>query len=113
MTKEEFNSLINKLPEHVQKRITTKDDGCWTFDGDPSSNGYQRCWYFGRRHMAHRLIYEFFTGKDIRKYQLDHLCENRACCNPEHMDPVTPKVNSRRKFRRRKHAPKILPTRSQ
>jgi len=89
------------LPPHIIKRIEITDK-CWIFNGDPSSNGYQRCWYLGHRHMAHRLIYELATGKDIRKWQLDHLCENRACCNPNHMDPVTPSVNCKRRHRRRK-----------
>lgn len=94
------------LPEHILKRIFVDElTGCWEFNGDPSSNGYMRCWYQGHRHMSHRLLFELATGRDIRKWELDHLCENRPCCNPNHMDPVTPKVNSIRKFRRRKRVP--------
>lgn len=94
---------FDELPEHIKSKVKKCDSGCWIFNGnDPSSNGYQRCYYNGHRYMAHRIIYELLTGKDIRKWQLDHLCEKRACVNPEHLDPVTPKVNCKRKFRRRK-----------
>ena len=98
-----LDHLEEKLPQRILDKIFIDEESeCWVFKGDPSSNGYQRLWIHGHRHMAHRLIYEYATGKDIRKWQLDHLCENRACCNPNHMDPVTPKINCKRKFRRRK-----------
>lgn len=97
---------LSDVPERFLRRITVNLNGCWIFKGDPSSNGYQRLWIYGRRFMAHRYMYELANkNKDIRKLQLDHLCEERACCNPEHLDPVTPKVNSRRKYRRRKRVP--------
>lgn len=98
-----LDDLKGELPQRILDKITVDEEtGCWIFDGDPSSNGYMRCWWQGLRWMAHRLIYEVAFSKDIRKYQLDHLCENRPCCNPNHMDPVTPKVNCKRRHRRRK-----------
>jgi hypothetical protein len=103
--------LLHILPSHIIDRIVVADlkpgqtrGPCWEFRGDPSSNGYMRCWYGGNRYMAHRLIYELHFKKDIRKWQLDHLCENRPCCNPDHMDPVTPKINALRRTKRRKKA---------
>jgi hypothetical protein len=98
-----LDDLADSLPEHILNRIFIDEaTGCWAFNGDPSSNGYMRCWYQGIRFMAHRLIFEIATGRDIRKWELDHFCENRPCCNPNHMDPVTPKVNCIRRTRRRK-----------
>lgn len=102
--------MHEKLPPQLQAKITlcTKR-GCWIFKGSsPSSNGYERCWLWGIRWQAHRLIYELITGRDIRKKELDHLCEVRQCCNPEHLEPVTPKKNSIRKFRRRKGPPEFI-----
>lgn len=55
--------------------------------------------------MAHRLIFELVVKKDIRKYQLDHTCENRVCCNPNHMDVVKAKVNCRRRNGKRRKTP--------
>ena len=97
---------MHRLIERIRDRITVdQETGCWDFNGDPSSNGYQRLWCYGIRFMAHRFIYETLTGKNIVGKQLDHLCENRKCCNPEHLDPCDNKTNSRRKYRRRKLPP--------
>jgi len=106
---EKSQVIIASLPEHIASKIRIcEKSGCWIFEGkDPSSNGYQRVRLYGIRFQAHRLIYEMITKEDIRGKELDHVCENRPCCNPWHMDPVTPKINSNRKYRRRKKAPTI------
>lgn len=93
-----------KLPDRIENKITVcEQKGCWLFDGDPSSNGYQRLWAFNKRHMVHRFIYEFFTGTSIKpELVLDHLCRVRECCNPAHLEPVTQSKNIKRIHRRRK-----------
>lgn len=89
-------NVFDRLPPHIQRRITVCDvTGCWVVNGDPSSNGYQRV-------MAHELTYYLATGVRARKRQHDHTCENVACCNPDHIDLVTPSVNCKRRHRRRK-----------
>jgi len=44
---------------------------------------------------THRLLYVMIGG-DAEGKDLDHLCRNRACCNPEHLEPVTHAVNTQR-----------------
>lgn len=99
-----MQQLKGILPERVLSKISVNENtGCWEFSGDPSSNGYMRVRLYGHRHMMHKVTFEFVTGKAIPKgKQLDHLCENRICCNPKHLEIVTPKINCKRKFRRRK-----------
>lgn len=68
-------------------------------DGEPftvQSKGYG-CWnYDGRRHLTHRVSYRLLVGEIPAGLEIDHLCANRLCCNPAHLEAVTSEVNSRR-----------------
>lgn len=55
------------------------------------------CWnYDGRRHLTHRVSYRLLVGEIPAGLEIDHLCANRLCCNPAHLEAVTSEVNSRR-----------------
>jgi hypothetical protein len=65
---------------------------CWTWTGPRSRYGYGR---HGAKH-AHRLVYEAARGPIPVGLVCDHLCRNRGCVNPEHIEPVTSGENVRR-----------------
>lgn len=71
-------------------------DECWLWTGARTSGGYGSVGH-NRRHMsAHVLAYEHWVGPVPEGQVLDHLCRNRACCNPAHLEPVTTSENARR-----------------
>ncbi len=73
--------------------------GCWNWLASLNNAGYGNF----NRTSAHRFIYEFVFGGIPGKLQLDHLCRNRGCCNPNHLEMVTASENIWRGFNCRKN----------
>jgi hypothetical protein len=80
------------------KRYVTKTDNCWIWNGPIDKGGYGRTGVDGKDRASHRLIYEHFKGSIPEGLQIDHLCRNRRCVNPDHLEPVTLQENLRRGF---------------
>lgn len=76
------------------QRCTETPDGCWDWPG-AKRGGYGRLGFDGKTYTLHRFVYECVTGREIRN-TIDHLCRNRSCCNPEHLEDVPLAENIRR-----------------
>lgn len=70
--------------------------GCWNWRLTIGRHGYGQMGVRRRTFLAHRFSYEALVGPIPSGMQLDHLCRNRPCVNPDHLEPVTPQVNIHR-----------------
>jgi hypothetical protein len=92
--------IDERLWERVDK--TSHPDGCWIWLGSFNTYGYGQMMIGSRldgsRTLAvtHRLAYQVTKGAIDSKLEIDHLCRNRKCCNPDHLEAVPHSVNVNR-----------------
>jgi hypothetical protein len=65
------------------------DGGCWAWTRPLRPNGYGEFTVGREQHTAHRWAYLLFVGPIEDGLVVDHLCRNRACVNPDHLELVT------------------------
>jgi len=85
--------------EEFWERVIPGPGGCWGWSGSHLDGyGQHRRKVDGVRRTvaAHRAAYEMLIGEIPEGLELDHLCRNRGCVNPYHLDPVTHAVNALR-----------------
>jgi len=87
--------------ERLMPRVKQDDNGCWIWQGARMGNYMQYGQFsmheIGRRTIsAHRAAYLLLVGDIPDGLELDHLCRVTLCCNPKHLEPVTPEVNKAR-----------------
>lgn len=100
-------SLNTNFMERYWKRMQIgTDDDCWPWTGKVASNGYgyvqTHAWVdeSGTTHqsvaLAHRISYFLCRGDIPPELECDHLCNNKPCCNPWHLELVTKQINCAR-----------------
>jgi hypothetical protein len=84
---------IDRIWRRVERANTSE---CWPWTG-ATINGYGAIrTEDGTQRRVHRVVYEHLVGPIPEGLVLDHLCRNRACVNPAHLEPVTHRVNLQR-----------------
>lgn len=91
-------SLVNsEMRKTIEERFWEKvikkgKDECWEWIGC-KSNGYGRFSVLAENGLVHRYSYKLHKGKIPKGLTIDHLCRNRQCVNPKHLEAVTHRVN--------------------
>jgi hypothetical protein len=89
------------IEEKFWARITQTADGCWQWEGHCNPDGYGQICLRGGYRSAHRFSYELLVGPITPGLTIDHLCRNRPCVNPGHMEVVPLRENVQRGYRDR------------
>lgn len=86
--------LADRIALHTERASS----GCLVWTAAIDHAGYGRIQIGGRLRYAHRVWFEALNGPVPVGLELDHLCRNRCCCEPSHLEAVTPRENVRRGF---------------
>jgi HNH endonuclease len=90
MTPKELVLFMDKVRRDKRSR-------CWVWTGALRGDGKYPAFSLNRVQFgAHRLSYIHFVGRIPKGLEIDHLCRNKQCVNPRHLEPVTRKVNAER-----------------
>lgn len=109
------DAFIRKLLQTQEQRFWSKvdkgaePDSCWLWTAATTNGGYGLFRWDGKMQLAHRVAYEMAYGTLPSGLELDHRCHSyaptcqggdeclhRACCNPLHLEAVSPRVNALR-----------------
>lgn len=90
------------LPRHDKRRfhptayVVDAKTGCWVWQGTKAGAGYGQICMDGVSEPVHRWFYRQHKGEIPDGLHIDHLCRNRLCVNPNHLEAVTAATNVRR-----------------
>ena len=93
-----MNGTRKTTPAHTRfwSKVDASGD-CWTWTGSKKSSDYGGFFYDGRVGYAHRFSYALHFGEIPDGATIDHLCRNKSCVNPSHLEAVTQLQNNRRR----------------
>lgn len=94
-----FSCLPEKIRDGLAQEACPRSGvsgNCWVWTGRTNRNGYGRIWWEKKEPVLHRVVWLILRGAIPAGLVLDHLCKVRRCCNPDHLEPVTTKVNVQR-----------------
>ena len=79
--------------EEVLANFTVNADECWVWMGGRCKTRYGRVIWGGTLVSTHRLLYELFREKIEPGLVINHICRNKHCANPFHLEAVPEIIN--------------------
>jgi hypothetical protein len=91
--------------------VIVRADGCWIWQRAVNRSGYGVTRLPGYQHpkMVHRVAWAAINGPIPEGHEIDHMCNVRVCCNPNHLQPVLPDENKRLAAERRAAKRPVVP----
>lgn len=87
---------LHQDEDRFNAKYSIQASGCWKWEDALNGAGYGSFSVNCRKELAHRWSYEKFIGPIPEGYVIDHLCRNKWCVNPHHLEPVTYSTNNLR-----------------
>ncbi len=99
------DAILARILARTDLRTGPMETPCWVWTGPTSGDkgrgrDYPRMCLSGQTVAVHRVVFTHFNGYVPGKKQIDHLCKNRRCVCPEHLEIVTHAENQRRRDRK-------------
>lgn len=79
-------STIDRMRRHISIDLAT---GCWNWTGNKDEKGYGRMWFVDKVRRTHRVTYMLYKGLISEGREVNHDCDNKSCCNPDHLTEMT------------------------
>jgi hypothetical protein len=84
--------------ESIRRRCIPQENDCWKWDGAHDPRGYARVSWDGKNTKVATLLWETEFREVHPRLELDHICRNKWCVNPYHLEEITHKDNTRRHY---------------
>lgn len=84
------------LQERIERKSIRNDSGCLVWTGHVDTAGYPNIKWKNINYLVHRIYYKILVENIERHDTLDHICRNKLCIEPTHLEPVSRSENIKR-----------------